>query len=251
MDKSTSFVADMMERIHHQTTISGQDVKLQLPFVNTNYRSNVRVVNFFPSSLVDFARPKKETEYDILSDDGEESLSGSGSEEEGVDQSTLDDFAIKRNWEWRFYLELEDAAVPDKKSKQRMWVAVDNQAAQCLLNLDASNLRHQTKDLQVLRDRLFTLWGELEERKSQARTKKREAQEAARKGKPPSDSDDEDEQRRETGNSDKAPVSSRPFSCCIRQYGVKVLESDPGKADAGEGKRWQRMYNLFGTRIAG
>ncbi|KAJ4167774.1 hypothetical protein NW754_011591 [Fusarium falciforme] len=252
MDKPTSFVAEMTEPVYHQTTIDGQDVKLQLPFVNTNYRSNVRVVNFFPSNLVDFARPKKETEFDILSDDGEESLSGSGSEEEeDADQSTLDDFAVKRNWEWRFYLELEDAAVPEKKSKQRMWVAVDNQAAQCLLNLDASNLRHEKKDLQILRDRLFTLWGELEERKSLAQTKKREAQEAARKGKPPSDSDDEDDQPRKTRNSDKAPVSSRPFSCCIRQYGVKVLESDPGKADAGEGKRWQRMYNLFGTRIAG
>ncbi|RTE76164.1 hypothetical protein BHE90_009392 [Fusarium euwallaceae] len=252
MDKPTSFVAEMTEPVYHQTTIYGQDVKLQLPFVNTNYRSNVRVVNFFPSSLVDFARPKKETEFDILSDDGEESLSGSGSEEEeDAGQSTLDDFTTKRNWEWRFYLELEDAAVPEKKSKQRMWVAVDNQAAQCLLNLDASNLRHESKDLQMLRDRLFTLWGELEERKSLAQTKKREAQEAARKGKPPSDSDEEDEQPHKTKNSEKMPVSSRPFSCCIRQYGVKVLESDPGKANAGEGKRWQRMYNLFGTRISG
>ncbi|KAM0435177.1 hypothetical protein ACHAPT_003267 [Fusarium lateritium] len=249
-EKPASFIDEMTKPMHYQTTIDGQDVKLQLPFVNTNYRTNVRVVNFFPSNLVDFARPKKETEFDMLSDDGEESVSSSGSEQEDVEQPTLDDFATKRRWEWRFYLELEDAAVPEKQNKQRMWVAVDNQAAQCLLDLDASNLRHKTKDLQVLRDRLFTLWGELEEHKSLAQTKMREAQEAAREGKPPGDSDDEDEQRHKSKNSDKA-VSSRPFSCCIRQYGVKVLESDPGKADAGDGKRWQRMYSLFGTRIPG
>lgn len=39
------------------------------------------------------------------------------------------------------------------------------------------------------------------------------------------------------------------FSCCIRQFGKKVEESDSEKADAGEGQRWKRVFGLFGTRL--
>ncbi|KAM5342616.1 hypothetical protein ACJ41O_013582 [Fusarium nematophilum] len=250
-DKATSFVAEMVESIHHQTTIDGQEVKLKLPFVNTNHRTNVRVVDFRPSNLAEFSFPKKLSEYDCLSDDGGESISSSDSEEEESGQTTLEEFTTKRQWEWRFYLQLEDAAVPEKQKKQRMWVAVDNQAAQCLMDLDASNLRHDKGNLDALRDKLFLLWGDLEEHKSREQEKQREAIRAARQGKPPSDSGDEDEPETEPKTAGKVQVANRPFSCCIRQYGVKVRESDPAKADAGEGRRWERMFGLFGTRIAG
>jgi len=39
------------------------------------------------------------------------------------------------------------------------------------------------------------------------------------------------------------------FTCCIKQYGVKVKEDDPAKANAGDGYKWQRMFGLFGTLI--
>jgi hypothetical protein len=44
-------------------------------------------------------------------------------------------------------------------------------------------------------------------------------------------------------------VKNKVFTCCIRQYGVKVDEDDPSKANAGDGKRWQRAFGLFGTHI--
>jgi len=54
-------------------------------------------------------------------------------------------------------------------------------------------------------------------------------------------------------NAEKSEVILEPknkaFTCCIRQYGVKVDEENPAKADAGKGKRWQRMFGLFGTQI--
>lgn len=50
-------------------------------------------------------------------------------------------------------------------------------------------------------------------------------------------------------NDDQRTVSNKGFTCCIQQYGVKVEEPDPRKANAGEGMRWQRMFGLFGTMI--
>ncbi|KAG5655740.1 hypothetical protein KAF25_008859 [Fusarium avenaceum] len=245
-DKPPSLISEIKALVRQETTIEGQSVKLSLPFVNLNYRANVRVVDFAPSDLMDFAYPKKKSEYDDLSDDGGESVSDSGSEEEDGQsgQVTLDNFTKVRNWEWRFFLELEDAAVPAKQKKERLWVAVDNQAAQCLLSLDASNLRQDKEALTTLREKMFILWGNLEERKTAA-------QEAARQGRPPADSDDEDQRRPETAKSGKVPLTNRVFPCCIQQFGVKVPESNPSAANAGDKKRWQRMHRLFGSMIAG
>jgi protection-of-telomeres protein 1 len=49
-------------------------------------------------------------------------------------------------------------------------------------------------------------------------------------------------------NSTVAP-KNRPFTCCIQQYGVQMQEHDKTKADAGDGKRWQRVFSIFGTTI--
>ncbi|KAK7413436.1 hypothetical protein QQX98_007661 [Neonectria punicea] len=241
-NKPASLIADLLEPVLHDTAIDGQVVKLKLPFVNTNYRANVRVVNFMPANLKDFAFAKKSSEYDVLSDNDD----GDGGSESEEDMMT--DFTAIRNWEWRFYLELEDAAVPENQQKNRVWVAVDNQAAQCLMGLDASNLRHDAQNLEMLRQRLFILWGDLEEHKSREQTKKVQSIKAAREGRPPMDSSDEDEPAPKDAT--KTPFTNRPFGCCIRQYGVRVQERDEAKADAGKGRRWERMFGLFGTRIA-
>ena len=87
---------------------------------------------------------------------------------------------------------------------------------------------------------------------------------------PPTDSDSENEntplKRRkmkstplERTNTHPQPVekeldmslkpNNKPFACCIKQYGIKVEEEDPLKASAGDGKRWQRRFGLFGTTI--
>jgi hypothetical protein len=44
-------------------------------------------------------------------------------------------------------------------------------------------------------------------------------------------------------------IKNKGFTCCIKQYGVKVTEDDPSLANAGNGKRWQRKFGLFGTQI--
>lgn len=44
-------------------------------------------------------------------------------------------------------------------------------------------------------------------------------------------------------------IKNKAFTCCIKQYGVKVDENDARLANAGDGKRWERRFGLFGTQI--
>ena len=90
---------------------------------------------------------------------------------------------------------------------------------------------------------MFKLWGNLEERKKELA--KHEASKS--KGLEDQPADDSEEE---------APLKEQPkkldnmaFSCCLKQYGTKTAESDPDKADAGEGKRWERRYALSGARM--
>jgi hypothetical protein len=91
----------------------------------------VRVVDFFPHKIEDFAVGRRPSEYDILSD-----YSG------GEDTDREEDLRVFKNgrgfakniWEWRFALQVEDAS--SKESKERLWLMVDNHAAQGLLNLE-------------------------------------------------------------------------------------------------------------------
>ncbi|KAL7931140.1 hypothetical protein V8C35DRAFT_310457 [Trichoderma chlorosporum] len=246
-NKAISTIDDILDPVYLETDVNGEQVKLQLPFINMNYRANVRVVNFMPPDLEDFAQSKKISEFAMLSDN-EESDSDSGTD---VEETTARPTVLK--WEWRFFLELEDASFPGGNQGERktLWVAVNNTSAQCLLDLDASNLREDQQKLEDLRQRLFLLWGDLEEKKSlEAENKRRIALTNRGMDRPPLHSSDDEGPMPQKRGATSSQVRSRPFACCIRQYGVEVPEEDPLKADASEGMRWQRMFGLFGTRIA-
>lgn len=166
----------------------------------------------------------------MLSDNGE---SDSESESE-VDVESTDNY----DWQWRFFLEMEDAKAG--ADGEKFWVVVDNQSAQCLLSIDATNLREDNNALEELRQRMFVLWGNLEEVKCAQQAAAKRTKRSVDVERPPDSSDDEE-------STDK--IANRAFPCCIRQYGVKVAENDPDQANAGEGHRWERVYGMFGTRI--
>ncbi|KAK2029414.1 hypothetical protein LX32DRAFT_588689 [Colletotrichum zoysiae] len=246
-------VSDLLKPAKYEMTSQGAPLSLDLPFNCAMYRTNVRVVDFYPNRLQDFACAKKETEYDILSD-----YSGEESESEGEEgRGTIDGYVSTgdQTWEWRFALRLQGVASVPKDSKSRkddsFWVVVDNFGAQLLTDMDACNLRANPENLAQLRERMFILWGDLEEKKSKELANQRKKQKAnvGKKmmgDRPPDSSDNEGP----TGPlKETETVSNRPFTCCIYQYGIKVKESNPGKANAGEGKRWKRMFGLFGTKI--
>ncbi|KAL1861494.1 hypothetical protein VTK73DRAFT_7068 [Phialemonium thermophilum] len=251
MNTPITTVEDILEPIIYEPLVNGEVVRIPLPFVCRKYRAAVRVVDFRPCCLEDFACRHRVPLCDhMFSDDENESntTDSPATEDEAVLPSRL-------VWEWRFMLQLEDAA-PKTKEPSRFWVVVDNASAQYLTDLDASDLRQDTETLAKLREKLFTLWGDLEERKSRE-IAARKAAAAAKKRRPddmpPLDSSDDDDVGHRDTNADgkgkERAFSNKPFSCCIMQYGLKAREDNPALVDAGAGKKWVRMYGLFGTRI--
>lgn len=102
-----------------------------------------------------------------------------------------------------------------------------------------------------LRSQMAKLWGNLEERKR--KLAEREAHRMEIRGDLPADDSDEEVPQGPNGDNGAEPLeeltNNRPFSCCLKQYGVRTAEENPEKADAGEGRRWKRRYALSGTRI--
>ncbi|KAF4760343.1 hypothetical protein HAV15_008310 [Penicillium sp. str.  len=183
----------------------------QLPFQNVNYHSQVRVVDFFPPRVEDFA--VQTTSPPLFGN------------QNGATEP-------KFGWEWRFCLLVE--GVEPKSSKQQprevMKLYVYGQDGDCLLDDDAFNLRGNPRRLEAIKEKLFLLWGNLEEEKSKAMA---------------------------SGQQSWGPVKSCPFECCIKEYGVRCTHSkDPNVMDV-DGEvcthlgcfGWERRFAMFGTTI--
>ena len=213
-------------------------------------------MDFHPSSLEDFAVSRRRTDNDCLSDNSADDIdpdSDSDGNQTGPRRSSR-----SRVWEWRFALKLEEIQPPLAKKDKRpatVWVHVGNPQAQLLTDIDAQDLRAPDGEEKLgrLREQMFKLWGDLEERKVDRDSRKRELRDRIlRKMPPPSSGAGGEELEEEAAgqNPGLGQISNKPFACCIQQYGVKV-EAEEGEEDnAGEGKRWQRMFGLFGTKIA-
>ncbi|KAI4168199.1 MAG: hypothetical protein LQ343_006585 [Gyalolechia ehrenbergii] len=231
------------------TTPSG--TPYTLPFQNINSRAAVRVIDFFPPDIADFAvRRKKESEYDVLSDHSEDPssdetpsrLPADTDDEADLNQTSHShegdgDGEESSKWQWRFALIVEDASsLPSSKQHNpRLTAYVTDADAEFLLKLDACNLHRKPQALAALRERLVLLWGDLEERK-------RDGGSAGEGGK----------------------TSSMPFECCIKEYGVRSRKgwreravkdderSDAEKeedADEEDNWGWERRFAIFGTTI--
>ncbi|KLU92125.1 hypothetical protein MAPG_11072 [Magnaporthiopsis poae ATCC 64411] len=241
--QKASTISEILQ-VHHAAfdVGKGERTAKKLPFVNLKYRAEVRVVDFFPCKLEDFAVRRKISEYDALSDDedgGESSDGSSVSSGYGGNGGTY-------VWEWRFTLVLEDAVAESKGgSPVRMEVLVDKLEGQCLTGLDPEDLRANPEQLSELREKMFGLWGNLEELK-RARLDRLDAKKRLQENLPPPCSDADSV----PGAGDEEQLSNLPFSCCIKQYGVKTKTNKGNEANAGKGHKWTRVFALFGTKIS-
>ncbi|KAK5204062.1 hypothetical protein LTR47_008620 [Exophiala xenobiotica] len=186
----------------------------KLPFQNCKYKSHVRVVDFFPDNIADFAVPRN-TDMDLLSDDE------AGEDLSGIDLSQ--DHGNRIGWEWRFFLLVEDARQPTAPGERptRMELLVADTDGDFLLNMTACNLRDNkhAQQLAALKEKLFILWGDLQEKKEEISS---------------------------TAEASSVKPSARPFECLIKEYGVPIRNSDEQVKGTSE---YDRVFRLFGTTI--
>jgi protection of telomeres protein 1 len=131
-DRQPTPISEILKNIGR---IARSDVEFDLPFTNVKYKSNLRVIDFWPDKLEDFSVGRRVSEYDVLSDfSGNESTDN----EECMRQFRAGKgWGGEKVWEWRFALRVVDAGRKPAKENESIWLTVDNQAAQMLLNLDA------------------------------------------------------------------------------------------------------------------
>lgn len=258
-------LADILNGHHERTSPKG--VSHILPFQNIRCRARVRVVDFFPPDLADFAVRERESEYELLSDseseaDIPESGSSTGVSSDEGEASSSNRPAVK--WVWRFCLLLEDghtaAGNAGNGDQSRIKVIVADADAEFLLRMTAEDLRKNTEALAKLRERLFVLWGDLEERKL---TATRETAAAAASKPSHSKGANTDSSNTTTSGGKKAPskgATGKVFECCLKEYGVPVRRSTTqrnrtGSADSGDDDDddnnvfWERRYRMFGVTI--
>lgn len=204
---------DFLER----STPSGNPYRL--PFQNCKYKSKLQVIDFFPDNLEDFATPYRTSDYEALSD-----YDSADDEDASLDYARRNSERIK--WKWHFFLMVRDPVSPKaaKEESSTMLLQIAGQDGDYLLNMEACDLRDQPQELAKLKEKLFVLWGDLEEKK--AETGKTGLQ-------------------LELARDDEAMVSSKPFECLIKEYGVKAVSEN----GMGLNGHWERMFRIFGTNI--
>jgi len=152
-------------------------------------------------------------------------------------------------WEWSFALQVEEVSPRLATSKNtappnRIWLNVSHMEAQHLLGNavdDPSDLREDATLLNQLREKLYILWGDLEERKRSEDEHGEDDGDGDRTAAKRAKLDGAQQQ----GEEQKQQPSNLPFNCCLQEYGV-VREG--GKPE--EIADWERQYMMFGVTIS-
>lgn len=220
----------------------------QLPFRNVCYLAKIRVLDFLPNQLEDFAAPHLPSEYDMLSEKSSHSSSSSSASDVDMEMD-IDAPNSDRKWEWRFALLVEDAGprAPNAQPREPMILQVFGDDGDYLLRMEAEDLRQSSQALANVREKLFVLWGNLEERKRE-RAQGRERG-GENDGQPIVEVGGDEglvKEPNETENKNApAKASTRPFECLVKEYGVKRR----GMHNASPSEQWERCFRMWGTTI--
>ncbi|KAK5085600.1 hypothetical protein LTR05_004887 [Lithohypha guttulata] len=211
-------ITDIMDaRQLERNTSAGNAYKM--PFQNCKYRSEVQVVDFFPDKLEDFAAPYRQSDRTISD---AEKVAGSGDSPESAQSEDGDEDRVAK-WEWHFFLMVRDPTPSklDNGEVPTMLLQVAGGDAEYLLNMEACDLRTNDKEFGQLKEKLFVLWGDLEEKKTEHQKSGLELEETA------------------------VTISSTPFECMIREFGIQA-HSEYGSIVKD---KWERTFGLFKTNI--
>ncbi|KAG0649024.1 Protection of telomeres 1 [Hyphodiscus hymeniophilus] len=259
------------------------------PFDIRKCKANVRVVGFFPRKVEDFAIGRRRSDFDILSDysggedtDPEETMQAFRSGKGFADRSWEWRFALQ-------VVDASDKSFKERTwllvNNFDAQMLLDMDATN--LRRDTAALQEVKERLCILWGDLEEQTAALDQLKTPKRQTSVESKSPPPSSykpgdQPPLDSDDEKEDE-DTGNNSRSKSShptialsegdansglvdpkntnldpkspaqvqfrNKAFTCCIKQYGVKIREEDPALANAGDGKRWMRKLGLFGTKI--
>lgn len=194
-----------------------------LPFVNRNRKTTVRVVDFYPSTINEFSEL-------VDSDPMEE-------DDDPINDVYSPSKTSPSKWEWSFSLLVEDSesvSKPTDEQRTRMWMQVEHNDAEFLLDLDATDLNTNEQHLAQLREKLAILWGNLEERKCAAQ--------AVNEPYPTEAPASVDSTIAEPIDPE---LSNLPFQCCIREFGQHVDKEDRSQSS----QEWIQVFGMFGTTI--
>ena len=236
------------------------------PISETTFRAIVRIVDFKPRSLEQFTRSIPLSSSSHEADTDSNCNSDSDHSAHSLVSRRRPPEPPKPKQEWNFALLLEDAmpssittptsslgppsssppnpsssagssnnnTPPPKAEPKRMVTFVTGRNAEFLLNMTARDLRENPQTLAQLREKMFLLWGDLEERKSaEGRALKERSGNGLGAGGGAKAEGKEVEEPKE-----KEKAATRPFTCCIREYGVQN----------GSGV-WERRFALRDTTI--
>jgi protection-of-telomeres protein 1 len=185
------------------------------------------VVDFYPPKLVDFA-------VRISHEDDNDNKSEYSADMEWSYSSP--------RWEWSFALQVEEVSPRLANAKNapppnRLWLNISHMEAQHLLGNevnDPADLREDTILLNQLREKLYILWGDLEERKRREDENGDGNVTTAKRARLDDKQQDEEQPQ----------PSNLPFNCCLQEYGVLRESGRPEEvAD------WERQYMMFGVTI--
>lgn len=186
----------------------------------------MRVVDFHPPKLEDFAIKLSDTELENDASEFSQEMSWPN---------------LQPCWEWAFALQVEEVSktnngATNESETSRMWLHVGHSEAQFLFGndvADPTDLRQDSSLLGQLREKLYILWGDLEERKRDEVESEREAKRLKLAG----------GLEREAKQQQKP--SNLPFNCCLQEYGAMRDGGNPGEVTD-----WERQYMMFGVVIS-
>lgn len=187
-DIQVTSLEDILDSAHRKYKAPSGEV-VDLPFINAKWRVRVRVVDFFPDALEDFAH----TTSDQAKDDDSDV------------EMDMDMAPSGKRWEWGFCLLVEDAKLRRGRDAIRIPLYVSNKSAQYLLKMDACDLRAKPHELSKLQEKLCVIWGNLEEVKQ---VKAAPTTESAAK--------------RPRLEEEKVDAQNVAFECCLEEYGVQA-----------------------------
>jgi protection-of-telomeres protein 1 len=117
VEKKISSIGEILNNPYRTTMI--ETGKLELCFINCKYRVRIRVIDFWPIKLCNFARSVNDPKY------GNSNL------------STEERERYKDKFEWNFALLVEDADAPVGKTPERLKLTIGDKQGQGLLKMDA------------------------------------------------------------------------------------------------------------------